>query len=555
MKKLFTRLSLLSLFALPAIGVNAQQLGEAQIVNPSGGYYQTFLQTVTVTWNHTLITMPDFDRKVSVTINGKDFEVYADPYYSPEYEWSSLSTRAEGDEYIYNELIIDFSDEAYAEGHAAGYYVINLPEGIVQAQDGATNEQQIISFYKLDTVAPVSITPENEKMYTASELAAVTITFDDTIVLNENASPISARIKNDWLGNPTFINPTIGEDGKSLVLDLSELPNGNTYTVEIPELCVMIGEDYANEEIWLEYLIWDGMQEGTFISAPEHLTTPDINPFVLTWDYQPITICDNAPDIKVVYGYPDYGMQFGWKADVPAEWCELVYVQDPANDALGGELNAISLDLRELLEDCTEDDVEVTFPAGLVQNGEGLKNPAQSYMFRIKPTSNFTLDINAASGVIDLYWIGSYWATYSNDDNIPAYVESTSGYKAELEFNYGGAIEGEIGLINEDRHGISIDLSGLDLADGTYTLVVPGAYLILIDKDDREFVNEEVRYTFIYENGDFAGIHSVEGSDNGVITVYNMQGVKVMETNNRMQLKSLDSGLYIIDGKKLFIRK
>ena len=59
-------------------------------------------------------------------------------------------------------------------------------------------------------------------------------------------------------------------------------------------------------------------------------------------------------------------------------------------------------------------------------------------------------------------------------------------------------------------------------------------------------------YSYIFSGLDFAGIDSIVASpSDGMYRVYNLQGVKVLETKDASQLNELGKGLYIINGKKV----
>ena len=60
-------------------------------------------------------------------------------------------------------------------------------------------------------------------------------------------------------------------------------------------------------------------------------------------------------------------------------------------------------------------------------------------------------------------------------------------------------------------------------------------------------------YTYIFAGLNFAGIDSIVADDpaDGIYRVYNLKGVKVLETKDASQLNMLGKGLYIINGKKI----
>ena len=70
-----------------------------------------------------------------------------------------------------------------------------------------------------------------------------------------------------------------------------------------------------------------------------------------------------------------------------------------------------------------------------------------------------------------------------------------------------------------------------------------------------EDIDTDIYYSYILTNLDnLAGIETLvsEGND-GIFRVYNLNGVKLLETKDASQLRSLDKGIYIVNGKKIII--
>lgn len=549
---IFTKLTLTGFIGIAAAGINAQNLGEAVVINPyPASEYQTFLQAVTVAWNFQMITLTDQNATCKVTFNNKTFDIYADPYFDPEVAWDLGQTNS--DLAWGNELVIDFSEEAYAEGRPLGEYIIEIPEGFVKNEDGETNAYQKITFTIVDLVDPVSCSPKNG-LYPADELKNVTVTFDGQLKMYDNwGLAITARKKNDWISQPTYITSyKISEDGKSLVIDLSTLPSGILYDVEIPANFMLVGDYHMNNEVWLEYMIWEGMEEAILISAPEPESSPDLKPFIMTWDYQQIIIPDNAPETELVCGYPDYGEQDGWRKMIPSNKFSIVYVDEKGNVTMnpGAEqvANALYFDVKDYTVGYEGYPFEISFPAGLVENEAGLPNPPFTYNFTVR---NLWADptITTEEGVMTLLWQNSTWVTY-NLGTSDIILTNEAGEKTILSYNWGVPAEGEVGLLNErNKHGITIDLSNLSLENGRYILSLPQGY-VGIDGSLQTFVlNAALEVQFTWENGNFKDIAGIESLKNDETwRIYNINGTKVSNMQN------LKPGIYIINGKKIMIK-
>lgn len=534
---------------------NAQTLGEARVINPyPPTTYQTFLQTVTVAYDFKLITLTDLDMTCKVTINDKSYDVYADVYFDPEIAWDLDQTNT--DLAWGNELIIDFSDEAYEDGRPAGNYTIEIPAGLVVDETGAKNPAQTIKFIRVDLTKPVSVSPK-DGVYTADKLKDVTITFSDPIkVYEESGKKIAVREKNDWINDPIYIDTyKISNDKKSLLLDLSGLQRGVLYDVEIPEGFLLVGDFNLNDEVWMEYMNWNGMDPATLVSAPDPETSPDIKPFILTWNYQEITLSDKAPETELVCGFPDYGAQDGWRTMIPAGSYKLVSVDEKGNvimDPSANEpANALYLDVKEFTRDFVGYPFEIHFPAALVYNKEGLDNPPFTYTFIVRNLWSQP-EITAQGGVIDLAWDNAEWATY-NLGTSDIIMKNEQGAITQLRYNWGGTEPGEVSLVNEAFHGISIDLTKLNLANGSYTLSVPQGYVGLDGLYGTFVLNAEFTMQFTWKDGDFTEYNGVESillpED---FNVYDLNGLKAGEIKD---LSGLKRGIYIVNGKKILVGK
>lgn len=552
MNDLLKRITIPAMLFAGMLSAGAQELGEGIIINPyPPTYHQTFLQTVTLAWDYKLITLVTDEPSIEVTVDDKKFDVYADIYFDYDIAWELGQTN--DDPAWGNTLIVDFSDEVFSLGSPDGLYSIFIPEGLVEDEEGNTNAEQWIYFYKVSAIEPVAIMPA-DGMYKPEELKEVLIKFSEEIEYGEGNRKITLREKNDWLATPTVIEPTgIVDNGKSLMLDLSCLEKGKWYDINIPESYLLIGNDHVNSDIWLEYMVWDGMGETQIISAPEYQSSPDVKPFILTWDYQTITMPENAPDTEFVCGFPDYGEQDGWRIFIPSDYYSLIHVdknggiiRDTSSDY---PANALYLDVNEFTEDFINYQFEIFFPAGLVVNDKGLENPPISYVFNVMNIWSAP-EITAEAGVIDLVWKGADWVTYNLSDEDPV-LESESGEQYTLGFTFGHTVPGQVSLVNESVHGVEIDLNGMNLPDDAYTLIVPQGYVLIDGKMGENVLNGTVTYKFEWKDGNFNSSSVNMTTQDEIFTVYNLQGMKVKTGTD---LNGISSGIYIVNGKKVLIR-
>lgn len=101
-----------------------------------------------------------------------------------------------------------------------------------------------------------------------------------------------------------------------------------------------------------------------------------------------------------------------------------------------------------------------------------------------------------------------------------------------------------------------------------WELVVPEKYIVnqypdlqivftALDEEGRVLAGnqgfyEDAFYSFNYQNT--TGIESMPRPETGVYVVYNLMGVKIMETETISEIKALTPGIYIINGRKTMVR-
>lgn len=556
---IFTKFSAAALLAGMAFSANAQELGKAAYYAPWPNSAQTSLQAITLGWSLDgyqleLVKVKDYDQTVLVTFGGKTYEIDDyDIYYDNEMMTNgTLEDPAYG-----NELIIAFSTEAFNAGYPTGVYTIDIPEGLVENADGKTNAEQTLTFTKVNPVAPASITPAQGLN---TDMSKVTLTFNQPIALNPGRDLIKL-LERDVLEGPVYYieanRYSIGEDGKSLVLNLTDLlKEGVWYSLEIPELFVTVGENECNARVYTEYMYWTGMNQAKLISAPEfYSSAADIHPFVLKWD-QPIHFTDDAPDTEFVIGFPDWGFRDGDRVWIPADWYETVHVYDdgtwttPTADL---PANGVYLDVSELCEEWITYRFVTSFPAKLVYGENDLPSPPLSYTFNVYNIWTAP-DITANNGIVDMAWPGAEWATYALIDDEVTLLDEATGKVSDLLYTFGGMAKGQVSLVNDDYHGITIDLNGLDLADGDYTITVPQGYIwirgtIAGHYFEDSLMNGMVTYKFGWKDGNFSertsSVETLPAADDRIDAVYDLQGRRL---NPGTQLQK---GIYIVNGKKV----
>ena len=88
------------------------------------------------------------------------------------------------------------------------------------------------------------------------------------------------------------------------------------------------------------------------------------------------------------------------------------------------------------------------------------------------------------------------------------------------------------------------------LGNGTYFLEIPTGYFI--DRNGNNIEGITLKYTVTNDSGLPTDIEDIIEENNW--TVYNINGVKVLETTNANDLNKLAKGVYIINGNKVIVK-
>ena len=340
--------------------------------------------------------------------------------------------------------------------------------------------------------------------------------------------------------DPTYIVPFTIE-GNTLTLDF-------TAAYEDPNIIVDSTKSYSNVTVFVngiqnEYgILWgeDGLNTLTeYIqfstgSAPEPAPTMDKGVVLSPLDGNTYAIDDEFGGFILTY----------WDAEEGG--VSLVNVANNTVDLyVGGNLagqvpvsingQQISIELGEYAGKNAE--YMIWIPQGLVQNAEGLVNPAQSVSCKVLESNDqYLLDPTDGSELLE----NEIKITYPNSTLL---VNDSCPEPITWAYNrYMGNVS-----VAGDSFIVPLDLSVMEL--GEYELVIPATYFVI----NASSLNTEIRASFIVTEKS-TGIANSFADETGVVTVYNLNGVKVLETADKAQLNNLGKGLYIINGKKVIVK-
>lgn len=96
--------------------------------------------------------------------------------------------------------------------------------------------------------------------------------------------------------------------------------------------------------------------------------------------------------------------------------------------------------------------------------------------------------------------------------------------------------------------------NGEGILSASEDLSVFAGGLDILSVDDESRFPDSIILSYVLTNVNGAGIEVIENAKhNGIYSVFNLQGVKVMETRDKNELKNIGKGLFIINGKKVIL--
>lgn len=575
--------------AVGALGLtaNAQDLGAGKCSTASGSYVSS-LSKVTFYWGQSLMMSSTiyfvdpqvqtstnmFGQEVTteyimldLTIPGKDEPAKVMATLS-----SDLAPFAEGGTQSGTSLVVNCQSAVQDAGNPTGEYTLTVPEGVVKDAAGNTNAGFTYTniLCRAGSNNPLVVSPEQGQI-NPDDFKTFTVTFDGKFVkfTDETAIVVTLADGNTWapFRQWTGADITINDAGNGFTVDFSdyEIEEGQLYTILMGGSRFVYekdGDNYINEQLWSNYFAWSGLPEGEMLEGPGSMTSTSVPAAVFTWNYETITIADAELGVTAYWGYPEYGPEYGDVIEIPLSALTLTTVENPDGKTAEGEYNALKIELAEYLTECVGQTVTVVIPAGLVKNAAGLVNPEQDFEFRIIGLSDspVSCDETYDDGVYELTWVNVGMFGYYTLNNAVApemYLLDSEGEKvATIKYSAtpaDGCFWTEASFIHGLPGYVYVSVNGFEIPSGEYTLMVPEGLFILTD----EYYNTTLSQLFTAEVDvvGSAGVEMTTADKNGVVRVYNLQGVKVMETMDASDVNNLGAGLYIVNGKKVLIKK
>lgn len=543
---------------------SAPALDDYQVMTPADpdSYYQNFLNMVSISFDGNEIEMAENAPAITFTYKGETHDAEAMVRYS---SWSGYSLEA------------SFGNDW--DGSLPGLYKINIPAGVVT--NGTNFNSEInLEWYVVESTNDYSVSPEpgysswSESYYPVIPVAdfkEVTITFDGFTSVELNSygfDPVSVEYApsladfNNYEQEMTELTAdNFRTEGNKVIMTLPQVEEAY-YVINIPTRNFIIDNDYTNQAIWLYYHVWNGMGEAKVLEGPKEYSSPYVT-FLLTWDYAEI----NATDLLGATLLCDYGYT---EIDVPASAFTLMNVPEDENgnhnpDIQADGYNALLISLTESIAEyysMTEypmPAISLRIPGGIVSNAEGQLNPEQTFSFEVyniwagQPECTETSD----PGVYQLTWPAN--EMYATGSGGLFLVNDATSERYDLVagngFAEGGIGSGEYGIRLGDNWNdeFVFNVHGMGLEPGNYTLVVEEATIIFMDSSWEMYLNGEA-YISLELDEISTAVENIDVVNDGIYSVYNLQGVKVLETTDASAIKSLNRGIYIINGKKVAVK-
>lgn len=514
----------------------------------------------------------------TVTINGEEYDANARVDYSSYQNSYTLSIN-------YLDVIDELDDPA-------GEYVVTIPEGLVSNPDGESNPEISHTFYAVERTTNFIVTPNGSKLsynspiplVTTDELKNLTITFEgfENVAIN-NKDILSITVsygENNWgnyENNYELDASYVKIEGNVVKLNLPEILD-TQYYITIPTTYFIIDENYSTSTIGLEYEVWNGLKYAEVLSQPEELSGPYLAPLMLTWNYQEIEAGEELENILISWGYPEFA-EFGNPGgfiSLPEGAAKLVYIPEQGE---GGEVspladgaqvpNCLYVDLSSLKVQ-EANNMKIIIPQNCVKNAAGEINPEQTFEFNMYNYLNGTIECEETEnpGVFYITWSGDYQEFYTNDYTAGSPILIGGDVRMNLTYTWGEPGPGEWSFASDYSEGtyyVLVNVNDLELEAGNYDIIFPqGFFMFSVPVGEDEWgvvtessINPEVSVSInVAADGSITtGIDSINNMNDGIYRVYNLMGMKVLESKDASSIRNLNSGLYIVNGKKVFIRK
>lgn len=488
--------------------ITAKYTIEAQVsgyeVSPENGATVEKLSEITITFPG--VEEVEYNDEVAITLEGPD-----------GYSASSTDVHGTG-----NVWTVSFRNPS-----AEGEYTVTFPAGAFTL-DGEASKEEVASYiYK--QIWKLSPEPGN----TLTSLNELTLSFPEATEVEYVGSGYMFALSKGQVYSTPSMNCEKVEDAsvptfKITLIEGAQTPPNGLITFSVEEGAFEI-DGKESPEIRVEYTL----------DAP------------VSTEYQV------TPEGTIVIS--EYGIDFAFLFDetatviAPAKADVTVTINDEpfTSFEMMAEGNMLMFGIYQA--ELPEGTLKVTIPAGAFKIGKE-ESPAISQEWNLVAAKVFEPEISFAgeaegNSVSDL---GKIYITFP--DATSGEVWNPYGSFASLKKNdYSYFQNGTVELVENETRAtgvtFSITFDPAPTEDGDYTLAVREGTFIL----DGVYSSPEIDHIFMLDST-MTGIESIFADENGNVTVYTLDGRVILNNVPAAQLRELEKGMYIINGKKTLVK-
>lgn len=443
---------------------------------------------------------------------------------------------------------------------AAGSYYITFAQGLFGNNawvesgytSGNANPELTYNFTAEDLVVekdPTTCTPyDGEYVQSISQFEiAFAHKFDLSYATSE--MPILRNADGETVVTFAYKNINMNDDWTTMIFALEEpITETGTYEFVLPEGFISLMDDSYNQigtnNAFTTTAVISGPTVYDFVPASTNPadgeTAVGMSSFVLSFDEYVNINYEMNSNVKVYNAETDEAAYTGILTTDMMSWGKGLKVQFPEALAPGSYY--------------------ITFAEGLFGNNawiesgftSGNANPELTYNFTAEelvvvkePTTLTPADGSTVETItqFEIAFAHQFDRSYATTEN-PVVVDADGNVVEEI---MGGQVEW-----NDDWTIMILKLNTPIATKGTYTLKIPAEYISLMDDAYNVLgYTDEITATVICEGGN--GINSIYAED-GNVTVYTLNGVKLIDNKPASELKNLKKGMYIVNGKTMVIK-
>lgn len=422
-----------------------------------------------------------------------------------------------------------------------GVLHINIPEGLITSAGGRTNPEINLGYYLGSPTGAIKWSVANDAVLVMGE-AAVYASWEEEIA--DHIVPVPPV-------SPQLFN--IGEDGETLTtadaysllgieegrlkVDLSSLKEG-FYRIYMPAGTVIMESGRPNNECSLNFEIEDfsWIAERYILTpytvTPAHGTVADtLTTIEVEWEDTPLTTGEfDLSSLRVLLDNDP--VTFGLADEFLVEEVNL----NPVSRKWVARLKFFTFNKKT-------GRVDVIFPEGVIKDQGGKVNQEFGFTYFLC-TGGGTPVWHPSSGSLP-QGEATVYADWNSATVGVNSITPSEAFVEGVESASGNAVKtGVTDKMIAENGRLKVDLSSL--AIGSYRLVIPYGAVFLAHNT----TNEDCSFEFdIIKN---TGIDDIENDAEEVYRVYNLQGIRVAEGDSSV-LRMLSPGLYIVNGRKIFV--